>query len=254
MLFARPRPAPAGAGHALPPRRVAVVATASATGGTPREIRVCTHTTCRKQGSATILKLARDLSLPGVSVCETGCLGGCGAGPNVALLGGAVAVAAGVPGVVANHVATAGALFGALRDAGLADVSPALQTATAARLAGNEAARRGAYGDAVEQYTRGLEAVQGDDAARRAATHLLLANRSGAKLAAGDAAGAALDADCAVEAGPPGWTTARVRQVEARRALGDRAGVARALAGLKAACGDEWCQLARQLASVKAAG
>ena len=251
MLFLRPRPAPAGAGHACTPRRVTVVVSASATGDTPREIRVCTHTTCRKQGSPTILKLARDLSLPGVTVSETGCLGGCGAGPNVALLGGDVAVAAGVPGVVANHVATAGALFGALRDAGLADVSPSLQTATAARLAGNEAARRGAFDDAVEQYTRGLEAAEGDDAARRAATHLLLANRSGAKLAAGDAAGAATDADDAVEAAPPGWSTARVRQVEARRALGDQGGVARALAGLESACGDEGRQLVRQLASVK---
>lgn len=235
-------------GHLL---RVAAVAAApdASDGRPPREIRVCTHTTCRKQGSPSILKLARDLALPGVAVSEAGCLGGCGAGPNVALLGGDAALAAGVPGVVANHVATPGALFGALRDAGLADVPAALQAATAARLAGNDAARRGEFGEAVAHYTRGLEA------GAAAGAHLLLANRSGARLAAGDAAGAAADADAAVAAGPPGWPTARVRQVEARAALGDAAGAAAALAELGSGCGREGRDLARQLGGrVKAVG
>ena len=42
--------------------------------------------------------------------------------------------------------------------------------------------------------------------------HLLLANRSGARLAMGDAEGALQDARDAVAAGPPGFTTGYVRE------------------------------------------
>lgn len=182
----------------------------------PLEVRVCTAKTCRRQGAPAILKLAVDLALPGVAVSGTGCLGGCGAGPNVALLGGAATTAAGLPGVVANHVSTPAALFAALASAGVAVVSPALATATAARLAGNDAARAADWRAAVAHYTRGITAALagGEDAAH--ALHLLFSNRSGARLSSGDAAGAATDADAAVAAGPAGWATGLVRQVRAR--------------------------------------
>ena len=45
--------------------------------------------------------------------------------------------------------------------------------------------------------------------------HLLLSNRSGVRLEAGDAEGALADANAAVECAPASFTTAAVRQVEA---------------------------------------
>ncbi|XP_050220393.1 uncharacterized protein LOC126670660 [Mercurialis annua] len=50
------------------------------------EIRVCTNRTCRRQGSTQTLEIIRDISPPHVSVNSCGCLGCCGAGPNLAIL------------------------------------------------------------------------------------------------------------------------------------------------------------------------
>ncbi|EOY21630.1 Tetratricopeptide repeat-containing protein isoform 2 [Theobroma cacao] len=50
------------------------------------EIRVCTNRTCRRQGSMQTFHILTALAPPDVSVKSCGCLGRCGAGPNVALL------------------------------------------------------------------------------------------------------------------------------------------------------------------------
>ncbi|XWS60785.1 hypothetical protein CRYUN_Cryun07bG0067000 [Craigia yunnanensis] len=50
------------------------------------EIRVCTNRTCRRQGSMQTLHTLTALAPPDISVKPCGCLGRCGAGPNVALL------------------------------------------------------------------------------------------------------------------------------------------------------------------------
>lgn len=81
-----------------------------------------------------------------------------------------------------------------------------LGQATECRLAGNAEARSGNLARAMELYTAGLEA-----GAQRG-RHLLLANRAGARLALGDAAGAAADADEAAALAPPGFTTCYIRQ------------------------------------------
>ncbi|WCJ34723.1 tetratricopeptide repeat (TPR)-containing protein [Euphorbia peplus] len=62
------------------------------------EIRVCTNRTCRRQGSFQTLEIIRDLSPPHISVNSCGCLGRCGAGPNVAFL---------PDGIILGHCATA---------------------------------------------------------------------------------------------------------------------------------------------------
>jgi hypothetical protein len=49
---------------------------------------------------------------------------------------------------------------------------------------------------------------------------MLLSNRSGARLALGDAHGAAQDADAAASLAPPGFHTAYVRQVRLFSGLG----------------------------------
>ncbi|XP_022726752.1 uncharacterized protein LOC111282763 isoform X2 [Durio zibethinus] len=51
-----------------------------------QEIRVCTNRTCRRQGSMQTFHTLTALTPPDISVKPCGCLGRCGAGPNVALL------------------------------------------------------------------------------------------------------------------------------------------------------------------------
>lgn len=58
-----------------------------------KEIRVCTNRTCRRQGSMQILEALTDLAPPNVSVKSSGCLGRCGAGPNLVALPAATLVA-----------------------------------------------------------------------------------------------------------------------------------------------------------------
>jgi len=52
----------------------------------PKEIRVCTNRACRKQGSFQTLETLSDIAPPNVSVKSSGCLGRCGAGPNLVVL------------------------------------------------------------------------------------------------------------------------------------------------------------------------
>ncbi|KAH9604505.1 hypothetical protein KSS87_020545 [Heliosperma pusillum] len=50
------------------------------------EIRVCTNKTCRRQGSMATLDTLMGIAPPHVSVSPCGCLGRCGAGPNLVVL------------------------------------------------------------------------------------------------------------------------------------------------------------------------
>jgi hypothetical protein len=52
------------------------------------EIRVCTNRTCRRQGSLQTLETLSGLAPPNVTVKSCGCLGRCGAGPNLVALPG----------------------------------------------------------------------------------------------------------------------------------------------------------------------
>lgn len=62
------------------------------------ELRVCVNRTCNRSGSRQILQLLSDLAPAAVTVSSCGCLGRCGAGPNVAVL---------PAGVVVGHCGTA---------------------------------------------------------------------------------------------------------------------------------------------------
>lgn len=53
-----------------------------------QEIRVCTNRTCRRQGSLQTLETLSGLAPPNVAVKSCGCLGRCGAGPNLVALPG----------------------------------------------------------------------------------------------------------------------------------------------------------------------
>ena len=212
-----------------------------------QEIRICTNKSCRRQGSEAIAKLSSDLALPGIKTVRSGCLGVCGAGPNVAFL---------PQEVIASHVATPARFLSALETVAGVSVSPALMRATTLRLQGNALAREGDLKGAERVYTRALEGGGGEeeeeDSPSRAssssgasassspsssaaspapegARHLLLSNRSGVRLALGDARGALSDAEAAAAEGPGKWATALVRLAEARAALGDAEGAAAAL-------------------------
>ncbi|KAF6160776.1 hypothetical protein GIB67_035977 [Kingdonia uniflora] len=56
------------------------------------EIRVCVNRTCRRQGSRETLELLTDLTPPHISINSSGCLGKCGAGPNLVVLPQALVV------------------------------------------------------------------------------------------------------------------------------------------------------------------
>ncbi|KEH33020.1 TPR domain protein [Medicago truncatula] len=51
-----------------------------------KEIRVCTNRACRKQGAFQTLETLSGIAPPNVSVKSSGCLGKCGAGPNLVVL------------------------------------------------------------------------------------------------------------------------------------------------------------------------
>ncbi|KAK6921340.1 hypothetical protein RJ641_015018 [Dillenia turbinata] len=50
------------------------------------EIRVCVNRTCRRQGSFETLEVLSGVSPPNIAVKSCGCLGRCGAGPNLVVL------------------------------------------------------------------------------------------------------------------------------------------------------------------------
>lgn len=56
------------------------------------EIRVCTNRTCSRQGSINTLHNLSALAPPDVTINRCGCLGRCGAGPNILALPQAVLI------------------------------------------------------------------------------------------------------------------------------------------------------------------
>lgn len=179
-------------------------------GASVTEVRICGNTTCRRQGSLQVLDAARELAPDGLTVRRTGCLGRCGAGPNLVLLPSELLVA---------HCSTASHLARLLErqlpgDAGK-EVA-VLYRALELRLRGNGALERGDAAAALVDYTRVLEEV--NPPRHR---HLVLANRSAARLKLGDSQGA-LDDALAAQACAPGdgtWTRGAEREADARAAL-----------------------------------
>lgn len=130
--------------------------------------------------------------------------GGCGTGPNVAVI-----PLDGTQPLLLRHVGTPQRMAELLREVCSQQVDDTLLKATELRLAGNAAARRGDLQGADELYSRGIEL------AAPTGRHMLLSNRSGVRLEMGDAASALDDANAAAECCPPEFTTAAIRQVEA---------------------------------------
>lgn len=169
--------------------------------------------------------------------------GKCGAGPNALLM----RAGPGAPPRPLSHLASPARLLDALQGFTTLPVDRASLRVVELRCAGNAAARAGQPGKAVRLYTEAL-ALPGS----QPTAHLLLSNRAGARLAAGDAAGATQDARAAVERAPADFTTAPVRLAEALRAQGRAQEAAAALRTAGAAwsafeASDEYRTLLAQL-------
>ncbi|KAK9078179.1 hypothetical protein SSX86_002236 [Deinandra increscens subsp. villosa] len=80
--------------HPSPPRIKSIHPVAAQA----NEIRVCTERACRRQGSAEVLQVLSGIAPPTISVNSCGCLGRCGAGPNLVAL---------PPATYLSHCATA---------------------------------------------------------------------------------------------------------------------------------------------------
>uniref|UniRef100_A0A0A9DZ45 Uncharacterized protein n=1 Tax=Arundo donax TaxID=35708 RepID=A0A0A9DZ45_ARUDO len=156
------------------------------------EVRVCTNRTCARQGGREVLAALSGLAPPRVDVASCGCLGRCGAGPNVA------ASIAGRGAAVFGHVGTAACgaqLLEHLLGAAEFDAATGLAV-LAAREKGEAALEKGNAAEAEALLTEAicLNACGG--------LHLVYSSRSKTRLTLGDISGALEDAEEAIRIAP----------------------------------------------------
>jgi hypothetical protein len=190
---------------------------ATATAG--YELRICQNKVCVRQGSRLILQFTKDLALPNITVNECGCLGSCGSGPNLAVIPLPNRTASPPSGatpsmpLLLHHVATPSTMSDVLKEVCGAAIDDTVLRATELRLAGNAAATDNDFPLALNLYAQALALNPAHG------RHLLLSNRSAARLASGDADGALEDATAASECCPDDFSTAAVRRADALFAL-----------------------------------
>ncbi|KAK4750841.1 hypothetical protein SAY87_004323 [Trapa incisa] len=150
-----------------------------------KEVRVCTHRTCRKQGSFQTLETLSGLAPADVSVKTCGCLGRCGSGPNLVLL---------PEGVIVSHIGTVARTARILCDSDEL-LLKSLEALSLRKTASSEL-DRGNYSDAVPLLTQAinLNPVGG--------VHFMFKDRSIAKLGMSDYDGALEDAREATKLAP----------------------------------------------------
>jgi len=173
---------------------------------------VCVNKTCKRQGSVQIAQLASDFAVPGVVATTCGCLGNCGAGPNVTVIPVGTNKES-TPPMLLHHISTPAKLASMLSAVCGANIDGNVLRMTELRVAGNAAAHAGDVERAIELYTEAL------DFNHTTGVHLLLSNRSAARLASGDALGAVEDASRAVECCPDDFVVAAIRLADSLFAL-----------------------------------
>mmetsp|Transcript_21581 Transcript_21581/g.47369 ORF Transcript_21581/g.47369 Transcript_21581/m.47369 type:complete len:254 (-) Transcript_21581:208-969(-) len=170
------------------------------------EVRICTSTTCRKQGSQQVVRYFEELvDSSQVTVSESGCLGQCGSGPNLVLLPGELFV---------KHMQTPAQVARLVKRqvAGGDSVDKAFEVLQL-RTEGNKAFERGDLMRAIQLYGEAL------DVGREGGRHLLHGNRSAARFTSGDIAGAVADAESAIQVAPS-WAKGYIRLADALEAMG----------------------------------
>ncbi|KAJ4960509.1 hypothetical protein NE237_020419 [Protea cynaroides] len=150
------------------------------------EFRVCVNKTCRRQGSRETLEILSALAPADVSVNSCGCLGRCGAGPNLVVLPDTIMVGhCGTPSRAAEVMLS---FCGGNSDS--LDAKKNLE-ALALRKRGEEALERGNFAEAELSFSQalGLKPFGG--------LHIIHTLRSAARLAMGNTSGALEDAEAA---------------------------------------------------------
>ncbi|KAK0587314.1 hypothetical protein LWI29_020959 [Acer saccharum] len=148
-----------------------------------KEVRVCTNRTCRRQGSIQTLHTLSGLAQPEVAVSSCGCLGRCGAGPNIVAL---------PDGVVISHCGTAARacqvmveLSGGRTDS-VVDANKSLEALALRKRAESEIEKRN-FSEAEILLSQAI------DLKPFGGIHLIYKVRSLARLAMGDYSGALED-------------------------------------------------------------
>ncbi|KAG6423944.1 hypothetical protein SASPL_114352 [Salvia splendens] len=157
------------------------------------EIRVCTNRTCRKQGSLDALQVLSGIAPPFVTVNSCGCLGRCGAGPNIVILPGSVFVGhCGTPSKAANVMAI---VYGA--DNG--DAENKCLEALALRKRADDEMAQADFAQAFELLSQWkwevlifahISSLQAIELRPFGGLHIMYKERSAARLAMGDIDGA----------------------------------------------------------------
>ncbi|EFJ08816.1 hypothetical protein SELMODRAFT_447911 [Selaginella moellendorffii] len=164
-----------------------------------REVRVCTHTTCRKSGSLQTLQALQNLAPAAVSVESCGCLGRCGSGPNLVLLPDQLLVS------YCNTPAHAARFLDVQCGASNPESNLA---AFALAQKGDKAVDLGQLEQAYDHFTHAIELNPSGG------LHYIYAKRSAVLVAMDDPEAGLADAKMAAELHPD-WPVAFVRQADA---------------------------------------
>ncbi|OAY76796.1 Hsp70-Hsp90 organizing protein 1 [Ananas comosus] len=152
------------------------------------EIRVCVNRTCARQGSRGVLAALAGLAPAGVAVAACGCLGRCGAGPNLAVL---------PRGALVGHCGTPARAAQLLADLCGPRFDPrANLEALALRKKGEDELERGSPAEAETLLSQAV------DLNPSGGLHFMYRSRSAARLAIGNIAGALADATEASKIAP----------------------------------------------------
>ncbi|XP_058097965.1 uncharacterized protein LOC131242967 isoform X2 [Magnolia sinica] len=170
------------------------------------EIRVCVNRSCSRLGSRQTLELLSNLAPPEVSVNSCGCLGQCGAGPNLVVLPDAVYV---------RHCGTATraaeVLAEVCRGSGGFDASKNLAV-LALRKRGEGELEKGNFSEAEVLLSQAI------DLKPSGGLHIIYKCRSSARLALGNNFGALEDAEEASRIAPR-YPQARVAKLQEKLAM-----------------------------------
>ncbi|KAL2635601.1 hypothetical protein R1flu_007080 [Riccia fluitans] len=174
-------------------------------GENQHEIRVCTNRSCRQLGSLQTLDVLRSLAPANVAVESCGCLGNCGAGPNLVILPAELVV---------RHCSTAVHAARLLElQCGAADPDTNLK-ALYFKERGNKSFQQGDHEQAELYYSEAIELNPSGG------LHFLYSNRSAVRLARGDVEGALDDAEQAIRILPK-WPVAYLRKADVYLQMGD---------------------------------
>ncbi|KAL5749262.1 hypothetical protein ACOSP7_023865 [Xanthoceras sorbifolium] len=158
-----------------------------------KEIRVCTNRTCRRQGSMQTLETLSGLARPDVAVNSCGCLGRCGAGPNIVALPDGLFV--GHCGTAARACQVMVELCGGGRSGSVDDAKTSLEALALRKRAESEIEKR----DFSEAEILLSQAI---DLKPFGGMHFIYKVRSLARLAMGDYSGALEDVREALKLAP----------------------------------------------------